>query len=388
MEDGAQGVSLDAIVPLLFAISQWRLIVLFLRWARVRRDYRRMAVAFGVLELLVGFAYACGYSAVAERLPFESTTVFAAVGYSYLLLSTCLVGLQTVWGPIRRHLDGRTSPARRRALAIAGKTLMAAPIAALGYGALIERTKFEVHELDLPLSGLSADLDGLRILQLSDIHLGLFLSERELARMIDAACELRAHVAFATGDFISTFGDPLEAAIRQLSRVKTDAGMLGCLGNHERYAHAEEEATRFAAQAGIRILRKQACPLRFGNAVLNVAGVDYQGISQPKKYLQGAVSLIEPGACNVLLSHNPDVFPVAARQGYNLVLAGHTHGGQVNFEILDQSINPARFFTKYVRGLYRIGPAAEYVTRGIGTIGIPARFGAPPEISLIRLRKA
>ena len=73
----------------------------------------------------------------------------------------------------------------------------------------------------------------------------------------------------------------------------------------------------------------------------------------------------------MLLQHNPDVFPVAARQGYNLLLAGHTHGGQVTVEILDQSINPARFFTPYVYGLYRQGNAAAYVTRGIGTIGIP-----------------
>lgn len=388
MEDGARGVSLDVVIPLLFAVGQWRLVVLFLRLARGRRRYRSIALAFSVLQLSMLSAYLCNFSAVADRLPFGSTAVLAAIGYMYLLLTTCLVVLYSLLEPIRKHLDRGTNPGRRRALAIAGNTLMAAPVAALCYGALIERTNFEVRELDVPLAGLSADLDGLRILQLSDIHLGLFLSEKELARMIDAACDLRAHLAFATGDFISTYGDPLEAAIRQLARVKTDAGMLGCLGNHEHYAGVEAETTRLAAQAGIRILRQRACPLRFGNAVLNVAGVDYQGISQRRKYLQGAGSLIEPGTCNVLLSHNPDVFPVAARQGYNLVLAGHTHGGQVNVEILDQSINPARFFTKYVRGLYRIGPAAEYVTRGIGTIGIPARFGAPPEISLLRLRKA
>ena len=98
--------------------------------------------------------------------------------------------------------------------------------------------------------------------------------------------------------------------------------------------------------------------------------------------------MVLPGAYNILLSHNPDVFPVAADKGYDLTLAGHTHGGQVNVEILDQSINAARFFTPYVYGLYRRGAAAEYVTRGVGTISIPARIGAPPEIALVRLRKA
>jgi hypothetical protein len=89
-----------------------------------------------------------------------------------------------------------------------------------------------------------------------------------------------------------------------------------------------------------------------------------------------------------LLSHNPDVLPVAARQGWDFVLSGHTHGGQVTVEILDRSFSPAHFFTPYVYGLYRTGRTAEYVTRGIGTIGVPARIGAPPEISLLRLRKA
>ena len=84
----------------------------------------------------------------------------------------------------------------------------------------------------------------------------------------------------------------------------------------------------------MRFLRQRAAPLRFGNAVLNLAGVDYQRAAQP--YLVGAEQLVAPGAFNVLLSHNPDVFPVAARQGYQLTIAGHTHGGQVRVEILQR----------------------------------------------------
>ena len=137
---------------------------------------------------------------------------------------------------------------------------------------------------------------------------------------------------------------------------------------------------------GIGFLRERAETLRFGAATLNLAGVDYQPKREP--YLHGAERLIAPGAVNVLLSHNPDVFPVAARQGYNLLLAGHTHGGQVTIEILEQSINAARFFTPYVYGVYQAGAAAAYVTRGVGTIGLPTRIGAPPEIAVVRLRKA
>src|SRR5262249_48318117 len=108
-----------------------------------------------------------------------------------------------------------------------------------------------------------------------------------------------------------------------------------------------------AARFGVRFLRGQRETLRFGNSVVNLAGIDYQPWSERRNYLAGKEKLVTPGAINVLLSHNPDVFPAAAHQGYNLVLAGHTHGGQISVEILDQYINPARFFTPFIYGTYR-----------------------------------
>jgi hypothetical protein len=91
---------------------------------------------------------------------------------------------------------------------------------------------------------------------------------------------------------------------------------------------------------------------------------------------------------NLLLSHNPDTFPDAVRKGYDAVLSGHTHGGQVTIEVLNQTLNFARFVTPYVAGLYRIDGRSCYVTAGIGTIALPVRLGAPPEITLLRLAMA
>ena len=133
----------------------------------------------------------------------------------------------------------------------------------------------------------------------------------------------------------------------------------------------------------MRFLRSAAAPLRFGKAILNLAGVDYQRLR--RRYLVGAEKLVVPGALNVLLSHNPDVFPVAARQGYDLTISGHTHGGQIRLEFLNADLNPGRFYTPYVDGVYRRGPASILVSRGIGTIALPVRLGAPPEVSLVRL---
>jgi len=383
---------LDLIASLGFLVVQWRLAVILLRRIRLSEDrWRKPAwVALAFLGVVVAAGWACAAPELSAPFGLTSKTVpvFGALTMCYTMLATVALTFHAIISLLHKHLNTDANPGRRRVLKLVGNTAIAAPFAVVAYGALVKRTDFQIREVDIPLAALPADLDGLRLLHLSDIHLSVFLTEQELARAIDMACDLRPHIAFFTGDFISTIGDPLEACIRQLSRVKADAGMFTCLGNHERYARAERQATELAGRCGIPILRGAAQTLRFGNTVMNVAGVDYQSIYHKEHYLTGADRLVAPGAVNLLLSHNPDVFPVAVRQGYDFVLAGHTHGGQVTVEILDQGINPARFFTPFVRGLYREEKSALYVTPGIGTIGIPARLGVPPEISLLRLRKA
>ncbi|MBZ5727095.1 MAG: metallophosphoesterase [Acidobacteriia bacterium] len=386
--------SLDLVALVIFVFVQWRITVMWLRLAGRRFSGRtRTAARYAVflLDILLAEGYAFDFVALLVRRPVVAgpfARVMSAAALLYLITATLVFTLYTLLQAVRQRFDAPLDPGRRRALNAVGNALVASPLAVMGYGALVERASFRVREIDVPLAGLPRDLEGLRLLHLSDIHLSAFLSEAEFARVIDAALETRPHLALVTGDLISSPGDPLDACIRQLARLKTDAGTFGCMGNHERYAGAEDYTAAACARAGMPFLRGQARQLRFGSALVNLAGVDYQSLLHRDRYLPGAERLVAPGALNILLSHNPDVFPVAARQGYNLLLAGHTHGGQVQVEILEQSINPARALTPYVYGLYRAGASAAYVTRGIGTIGIPARIGAPPEISVLRLRKA
>jgi uncharacterized protein len=385
---------LDFAILAIFVAVQWRITSLLHRAAFRRLRGKplwavRAALALANLCLVAGYAMSLSELVSALGLPPRFSLYAGAVSIAYLLLaSTVLVIRAMVRSAHARCAPPGAAPGRRQLLSAAGTALVASPFAVLGYGAFVQRTDFRVREVDVPCSGLPADLDGLRLLHLSDIHLSGFLSEEEFARAVDASNELKAHAACITGDLISSSGDPLDACLRQLARLKTDAGAFGCLGNHERYASAEAFTARQGARLGVPFLRSEARLLRFGSAALNLVGVDHQRMGDPQRYLPGAETLIVPGALNVLLSHNPDVFPAAAGQGYHLMLAGHTHGGQVTIEILDQHINPARFVTPFVYGLYRNNGAAAYVTRGIGTIGIPARIGAPPEIALLRLRKA
>ena len=274
-------------------------------------------------------------------------------------------------------------PSRRRLLRVAHAAAVAAPLAVIGFGIVVSRQRFELKEVEIAIPGLPKDLDGLRLAQLTDIHLGPFLSNSELARAVGMVNQTRPHVALVTGDLISVKGDPLDDCLRLLAGLRAEAGILGCLGNHEIYADAVSHATDRGARLGIEFLRTRGRRLRFGNSILNIAGVDYLAGREPQ--LPAAGGLIAPDAVNVLLSHNPNAFPAAARRGFDLTISGHTHGGQVTMEVLSEAVTLIRFFTPYVQGLFRDGPAALYVSRGIGTVGIPVRIGARPEVTLIRL---
>jgi predicted MPP superfamily phosphohydrolase len=275
------------------------------------------------------------------------------------------------------------SRSRRGFLQATRAALFGIPTIAAGYGIFVERFKLKLREQRIELADLPPALDGLKLVQLTDVHLSAFVSERDLQRAIDMANETKAHIALMTGDLISDKGDPLDLCVDRLAALRSDLGIYGCLGNHERYAEAEDYAAQRASRFGIQFLRSQNLRLTWNGAALNLAGVDYQRTSRP--YLIGAEALLDPDAFNVLLSHNPDVFPIAAKKGFPLTISGHTHGGQVRAEILQQDLNFARFFTPYVDGLYRQDNSAIFVSRGIGTIGLPARFGAPPEVALITL---
>lgn len=342
------------------------------RWARRHGRPRRWEVLAGAAAALqlAGMALALAplKHLLADPVPAWVRGLAVAIG-------ACACALLPLTVAVPRLPEDRS---RRRLLYAAA----ALPSAVAGF-AIVRRNQTSVREVSLSVPGLPPDLAGLRIVQLSDIHLSPFLEERDLARIVDQANETRAHLAVVTGDLITVEGDPLDACLRQLQRLRSEAGTLGCLGNHEIIGRCEDEAEREGRRRGIDFLRGRARVLRFGDGAINIAGVDYQRIGQP--YLLGAEKLLVPGMPNVLLSHQPDLFPVAASQGWDITLAGHTHGGQINVEIGQSGLNMARVFTPYVYGVYREANRSIYVTRGIGTVGVPARIGAPPEVALISL---
>ena len=286
-----------------------------------------------------------------------------------------------VW--CRRQFAARPFDPRRRAvLQTAVVALAAAPAAALAFG-LITRKELTVHEVPMKFANLPKDLQGLRLVQLSDIHMGKFYSASDLARAVDAANSLRADLMFVTGDLISDQFDPLDQCLLELKRLRAASGIWGCLGNHEMRAKVERYTAQQARKFGLRFLRQEGELLRFGDAKLNLVGVDHQRRSQP--YLKNADKLVAPDAFNLLLSHNPDVFPVAEKQGFQLTVSGHTHGGQINLDLGSKHYNVVDLITPFTKGAYHINAASLYVNAGLGTIGVPVRLGSPAEVTLITL---
>ncbi|MSV34018.1 MAG: metallophosphoesterase [Bryobacterales bacterium] len=350
-----------------------------------RRARSAIAAACGISTAVLLFGVLLRFDRVLRHFPkgdWHAWTRGVIIAWMLVSLSWLLGFAIVRW--LAKRSAAPHSATRRHFLRTAHAAAFAAPPAVVG-AMFVQRNRIELREHKIEIPGLPPALDGLRLVQLTDIHMGPFLSRRDLKRAVAMANETRAHVALVTGDLITNSGDPLDDCLDALAALRAEAGVFGCLGNHEQYADAQDYSEREGARRGLRFLRQTAAPLRFGNATLNLAGVDYQRLRQP--YLVGAEKMIQPEAFNLLLSHNPDVFPVAARQGFPLTISGHTHGGQVRVEILSADLNMARFYTPYVDGLYRQDAASIFVSRGIGTIGIPARFGAPPEVSLLTLKR-
>ena len=300
-------------------------------------------------------------------------------------------------------------PARRNFFRYAAYLAGGLPFVAATYGFATGRLKYRIDRVDVPIKDLPKGLSGMKIVQLSDIHIGDFMPREEVRRAVQMANDLRPDLAVVTGDFISGENDPLEDCIVELSKLEAPLGTWGCNGNHEIYAGAEDAAQMLFRRHGMKLLRQQNVTVEHKREKFNLIGVDYQRDHMVRgphgPMLENVEQLIRRDMPNILLSHNPNSFRRAAELGVELSLAGHTHGGQVKFEIVDHSLTPARLITDFVAGLYHLpmGNQASvngngagsngngrkaflYVNRGLGTFGMPVRIGVPPEITLLTLR--
>jgi len=260
-------------------------------------------------------------------------------------------------------------------------TLIKSSLTHIARAALAEPFMLSIERQEIFLRRLPKALDGLRIVHLSDLHYGPLTSSQHLKRAIRAANELRPDLIALTGDYISQdrlFAQPCAEVVGQL---RARYGVYAILGNHDHWTDAKLITDLFRAE-GIRVLINEGMRMDVRGESFWLAGVDDKmvGLENLPLALAGSAD----GECKIVLAHNPIILRRAAAADVDLVLSGHTHGGQVTLRSeKGRSGRPRR---RLLRGLGRRGNTQIYVSRGLGTVVLPIRYGCPPEVAVLELR--
>jgi predicted MPP superfamily phosphohydrolase len=233
----------------------------------------------------------------------------------------------------------------------------------------------------IELSRLPMSFDGFRVVQLSDIHHGPFSDRKQIERAVDTANRLQPDIIALTGDYISKERHYAAPCAEMLGRLKAKYGVYAVLGNHDHWTDAALITDLFRAE-GITVLINEGIHFEKDGASIWLAGVDdtMVGLEDLSLALAGA----RDDEMKLLLAHNPIILRRAARASVDLVLSGHTHGGQVAIRGERSTVRGAR--KRLLKGHGRLSNTQIYVNRGLGTVVLPIRYGCPPEISLLELR--
>ncbi len=254
-----------------------------------------------------------------------------------------------------------------------------------GYGCTLRRWFFVTRRVDIPVRGLAPAFDGFTIAQLSDLHIGAFTPLWWGLRWVRKANAANADIVVVTGDMV-TSGVAFHDDIAELvGNLRAKEGVYVIMGNHDYFGEGEPLVS-LLRERHAHVLRNEGVVLERDGARLFLAGMD--DIWTRRDNLDASLADRPEGVPTVLLAHDPDRFPQAARRNVDVVLSGHTHGGQIAMPFLDRFITASKLAHQFHLGLYQDGDSTLYVHPGLGTTGPPMRLGVAPAIALIRLRAA
>jgi predicted MPP superfamily phosphohydrolase len=288
-----------------------------------------------------------------------------------------------------QHLSGggNTPETNLTVAQTAGGLSVALPLAVTGYGVFKTSRDYDVTRIDAVFSDLPPGLDGFTIAQVSDIHSGIYMSEKEMENIREIMDPLHPQIAALTGDFVDTRASEIVPVANVFSKIKTDYGVYACMGNHDLFDDYSK-LSRTMKESGIVMLENSHLRLRVNGENLNILGIADAPVARSRSNFEQTLNGVDPDEFKILLAHRPGVFDRASTAGIDLQLSGHTHGGQIGVELGPLKLNPVYLFEKYPRGHYFSGKSQLYVNSGVGMVFAPIRISIRPEITLIRLKKA
>lgn len=264
--------------------------------------------------------------------------------------------------------------------------------ARLQYARRVEPTWFEMNRITIAVRGLPASFDGLRIAQLSDFHCGEQIPEGYLEQVLEQTCRDEPDLIALTGDFVHKGYRHVEASAKLFGQITSPLGVYAVLGNHDfsvrnalgiRRHPGLHQAIATALEAnGVTVLRNQARRLERGGEGLVIAGID--DLWSKEADADKALGDQCPNTPRIVLAHNPQSVELLENHRADLVLSGHTHGGQINWPGLGRVLLGKRA-KRWAAGLYEQPGGCLYVNKGVG-FGWRFRFGVRPEVAIITLK--
>jgi predicted MPP superfamily phosphohydrolase len=267
---------------------------------------------------------------------------------------------------------------------------------------IVNSRKLELVKLHINLDNLPTVFNGFKIGQITDIHAGPLVPRDLIKEGVDLVMSSQPDLIVLTGDFINgatkilwtTYGRFKEKhyqyCIEELSRLNAPLGVFACLGNHDFWSGPEvaDKVANGLKNIGVRVLRNESQALKRGDESLEIIGVDdYWGGSYS---LSNALKEVPERTCRILISHNPDVNEDIEnlKENIDLIISGHTHGGQIVLPLVGALYMPSPFGQKYLAGLVRDGNRQTYVSRGLGLFFVPIRLNCSPDVSVLTLSQA
>ena len=264
------------------------------------------------------------------------------------------------------------------------------------YG-MIRHDAYRIEHKDIKIANLPDELKGTTITLISDIHAGQYMDERDMREYAEIVNEMNSDIICIPGDFVNFDVRDIHPLAKAFRDMKAKYGVFGSLGNHDFFQDAEYVAKGIVNESPVTLLRNDAKKITINGKDLYIIGVDdtrgagahMTAVINYYESVENNLKASDPNFNNapkVLLCHKPYGFDALAQKEIDLVLAGHTHGGQVvPIKLGNFNLSFAATVSKYIEGLYKIGKSNMYVSRGIGTVGLPIRINCPPEITKIKL---